>query len=93
MNPIDWAARKPAFAPAGRFGTSAGKGNTACSFLILSQEPWWLWAAWLYETAAFCPAFNANRTGEIRSEHCRACPFSLKPAWASTGGKTLKGPH
>lgn len=49
MNAADPPARKPAFAPARRFGTSAGKGNTAFteprSFLILSHEPQWLQAA------------------------------------------------
>lgn len=46
-----------------------------------------------YEIAAFCPAFNANRAGEIRSEQRRACPFCSKPAPGSADGKTLKGPH
>lgn len=97
MNPADQPARKPAFAPADMFGTSAGKGNAAFtepgSFLILSQEPPWL--PCLYEIAAFCPAFNANRTGEIRSEHSSACPFLLQASpgfywWQNTQRTSFK---
>lgn len=47
----------------------------------------------LYEIIAFCPAFNANRTGEIRSERRSARPSCLKLAWALAGGKRPAGSH
>lgn len=94
----DLPARQPALVPAGRVGTAAGRESTASTeppggFLILSQEPPGLQAPCLYEITAFCPAFDANRMGETRSEHRSACPFCLKLAWAFTGGKRLTASH
>lgn len=56
---------------------------------FFSQEPPGLQVPRLYEIIAFCPAFNANRTGEIRSE--QRSSFMLKARLGLCWGQKARG--